>query len=383
MASLSNQPLRKVHAGHQARKTLRFTCLVVLSLSLFLSGCLGIGNPSAQTSEEATPTPLPTTPALAKPTYTVERGEVGEQVDFQARISPALEEELAFRTDGFVKTIYISESGQVKAGDVLIELEGIEELERQSRLNELDQRKVEINAEIAQYQYELFLLDTPTWSFGYEQKLAIEQRQLELAQIAIEESTLYAASLAEQVTASRLLAPFDGQMLYLNVSEGDRVSAYDPIGILADVSVLEASATLPDDVMADLEEGMAVVVIGGGQGAQRSLEGTIRYLPYPYGSSKPGGSGTNDRNVHIELSQTPDTVGMELSDRVRVEVVIERHTDVLWLPPQAVRQFQGRNFVVVQDGGLQRRVDVTLGIQAEERWEILDGLEEGWIVVGP
>jgi len=362
---------------------LRFAWFIILSLSLFLSGCLGINNPSAQTSEEATPTPLPTTPALAKPTYKVERGDVVEQIDFQARISPALEEELAFRTDGFVKTIYVSEGEQVTVGDVLMELEGIEELERQSRLNELDQRKVQINAEIAQYQYELFLLNTPTWSFGYEQKLAIEQRQLELAQIAVEETELYGASLAEQVTASRLLAPFDGQVLYFNVSEGDRVSAYDLIGMLADVSVLDVSATVPDDVMDDLEEGMAVVVSDSGPGVERSLEGTIRYLPYPYGSSKPGSSGTNSRSVRIELSQAPETIGFELADRVRVTAVIELHADVLWLPPQAVRQFQGRNFVVVQDGELQRRMDVTLGIQAEERWEILDGLEEGWIVVGP
>jgi RND family efflux transporter MFP subunit len=364
-------------------RPLGFASILILSISVFLSGCLGLGAPSAQANVEITPTPLPTSPALAKPTYTVERGDVVEEAEFQARVSPMLEEELAFRTDGFVKTIYIDEGGQVKAGDILVELEGIEELERQSRLNELDLRKAQINAEIAQIRFDMFLQDTPVWTYNYTSTLAIEQYQLELAQIAVEETTLYGASLEERVTASRLLAPFDGQVLFFNVDEGDWVSAYDPIGLLADLTVLEVSATLPDDVMADLQEGMPVTIIGGGQNFEMRSEGTIRYLPYPYGSSKPSGSGSNDRAARIEFSQPPEEAGFDLADRVRVTAVIERHADALWLPPAAVRQFQGRNFVVVQDGELQRRVDITLGIQAEERWEVLDGVEEGWVVVGP
>jgi multidrug efflux pump subunit AcrA (membrane-fusion protein) len=266
---------------------------------------------------------------------------------------------------------------------VLVELEGIEELERQARLNELDLRKVQINADIAQIRFDMFVEDTPTWTQNYEQLLAIEEYQLELAQIAVEETSLYGASLEEKVSASRLLAPFDGQILFFNVEEGEWVTAYDSIGILADLSVLEVSATIPDDVMDDLEEGMLVTITGGGDNFERSAEGTIRYLPYPYGSSKPSGSGTNDRSVRIEFLQSPEEAGFDLGDRVRVSAVVERHADVLWLPPAAVRQFQGRNFVVVQDGELQRRVDVTLGIQSEERWEILDGVEEGWVIVGP
>ena len=63
--------------------------------------------------------------------------------------------------------------------------------------------------------------------------------------------------------------------------------------------------------------------------------------------------------------------------------VLEEKLDALWLPPAAVRTFQGRNFVVVQDeDGSQRRVDVRLGIESEERVEILEGLERGQTVVG-
>lgn len=367
----------------QTTAWLRRILFLILAGSLLLTGCAGRDPSSKQADQASTPTPLPTSAALAKPTYTVERGEVVEELDFMARISPLVYEELAFRVDGFVQKVYVRSGDEVKAGDVLIELEGIQELERQARLNELDQRKVEINAEIAQIRYEMFLLDTPSWTFNYEHLLAIEKYQLELAQIAVEETSLYGESLKEDVANSRLLAPFDGHILYMNATEGERVAAYDTIGVVADLSVLEASATLPEEVMEQLEEGMEVLIVSGGDRQQVSLEGIIRYLPYPYGSSSPG-EGTLDKNAtRIELLQTPDSIGLELADRVRVLVVIESHSDVLWLPPQAVRQFQGRNFVVVQDGDLQRRVDVTLGVQTEDRWEIVEGVEEGWVIVGP
>jgi multidrug efflux pump subunit AcrA (membrane-fusion protein) len=67
-----------------------------------------------------------------------------------------------------------------------------------------------------------------------------------------------------------------------------------------------------------------------------------------------------------------------------VNVVLERKDDVLWLPPQAIRTFEGRKFVVVQEEGeAQRRVDVKVGIESEDRVEIEEGLTEGQVVIGP
>ena len=82
------------------------------------------------------------------------------------------------------------------------------------------------------------------------------------------------------------------------------------------------------------------------------------------------------------MEKTPEEFGLELGDLVRVEVVVEREDNVLWLPPQAIRTFDGRKFVVVQDGELQRRVDVKIGVEGEDRVEIEEGLTEGQVVVG-
>ena len=68
---------------------------------------------------------------------------------------------------------------------------------------------------------------------------------------------------------------------------------------------------------------------------------------------------------------------------MRITIVIEKRPDTLWLPPQAIRVFEGRRFVVVQEEGFQQRVDIKMGIEGEDRVEILEGLEEGQVVVSP
>ncbi len=64
-------------------------------------------------------------------------------------------------------------------------------------------------------------------------------------------------------------------------------------------------------------------------------------------------------------------------------IVLEEKDDALWLPLDAIRSYQNRHFVIVQDGDRQRRVDVELGIQGQDQVEILEGLEEGQVVVAP
>jgi len=72
-----------------------------------------------------------------------------------------------------------------------------------------------------------------------------------------------------------------------------------------------------------------------------------------------------------------------LGEAASVTVVIDEHQNVLWLPPAALRTFQGQDSVLVEAGGVQRRVDVRLGLKSADRVEILEGLSEGQVVVGP
>jgi hypothetical protein len=103
-------------------------------------------------------------------------------------------------------------------------------------------------------------------------------------------------------------------------------------------------------------------------------------VPYTAGTTSESQDQTEDRSVRVELEDAG--VSLKLNEAATVMIQLEQRQDVLWLPPGALRTFQGRDFVFIEEGGVQRRVDVQLGLRSAERVEVLEGLREGQVVIG-
>ena len=199
----------------------------------------------------------------------------------------------------------------------------------------------------------------------------------------VEQAQLNVQKLEASIADSQIVAPFDGEVLDTSLTEGDAVEAYDPVLVAADPSALEVSCS-PSTATSNLTEGMPVSVKFTGSTAAPT-EGTIRKLPYLYATStmkQNADTKEKDLGLRISLKATPEEAKYRLGDVAEVTIVLERVEDALWLPPEAIRTFQDRQFVVVQDGEAQRRVNLRLGIQGTDRVEILEGLEAGQIVLG-
>jgi len=360
-------------------KSLGVAKSLVLVILILLSGCSS--NTQSQ-QNQATPTPIPTSIVPLKPTYTVESGEIVDQLQFSGRVTPVEENPLYFQTSGRVRNVYFKDGDTVKEGDIIADLEGIDDLQRQLEANQLNMRRAELHYDIAEKNYAIFLATTPKWTVAFTATLAIEQNQLELAKISLRETQLNTMNLEDVVATSQLVSPIDGVLLSLTVTEGRGVEAYKDVAVVSDVSNLEVSAELSGTEMSRLEEGMDVAGELFSTPGESST-GFIRRLPYPYG----GGGNTEvedqDSSVRITMDSPIPDLGWDLGDMIKVTVVLQEKDDILWLPPQAIRSFEGRKFVVVQDGALQQRVDVKTGIISSDRVEITDGLEEGQIVVSP
>jgi HlyD family secretion protein len=222
------------------------------------------------------------------------------------------------------------------------------------------------------------------------------QRALEQAQIALEEarsetlnSAIRAVENAERalekarrrVDDGRVIAPQDGTVLAVAIEPGATITAFEPVIEIADPSNLEFAANLSPQQMRLLSEGQSVEIRLLSR-PDLAIPGVIRRMPAPYGS---GGSGAvQDRDVTTRF-QVVDSRGQQFEAGVtvaRVSIVLERKENALWLPPEAIRSFEGRRFVIVREGERERRVTVRVGIETEERVEILEGLSEGDIVVG-
>ena len=175
------------------------------------------------------------------------------------------------------------------------------------------------------------------------------------------------------------MAPFDGRILSLNIREGGQAIAFRSALILGDPGALEITADLGADKLSQMSVGQAATIRLLNR-PEQDWSGHVRQLPYPYG----GGSGERsegDEATRIALDD-PEA-GFSIGELATVIILLEQKDDVLWLPPAAIRSFQARDFVVIQDDDQQWRADVRLGLESEERIEILEGVEEGQVVVGP
>lgn len=432
-------------------------------------------------AELPTPTPLPTPVIPEKPTYIVQRGEVINALTFTGRVSPVIEEELAFGRQGTVKTVFVAQGEDVKAGDVIAELD-ISELEKavseatvalQSAEFELEKAKLEhteklIQAEINLQKEELnqqkaalekgsspltskqFELQTAQESVGasaqaYQEALSnpnvdqntidslargleqAEQQLLiaeaayndqvraqgaagidaqlkaldaEIARIEYEKllqgiSPSFAndiikaqANLEEaqgKLTDAKLIAPFDGRILSINIKRGSDATAFKAVAVIAQLDQLELTANLGSSDLEKLSIDQPILVTIRNRPSEE-LSGLVRTLPYPYGGGSGGdGEGGNNNEKVVRFTIDPEKhpdVELKLGELADIEVRLEAKQDVLWLSPNAIRRFQGRRFVVIQEGDGQRRVDVRIGIESEERIEILEGVEAGETVIG-
>src|SRR6476620_11097948 len=146
--------------------------VLLLGSLAFLIGCASA--PTTQTAP--TPSPKPVAAALDKPTYTVQRGTVVDQLQLSGRVGAVQQQDLSFTQDGHLKTLYVTRTSVITAGQLLAELDlgdlptqlrqaqvGLEQAqlarERDVQTRQFDQRRAQID--LADARAQLAELRTP------------------------------------------------------------------------------------------------------------------------------------------------------------------------------------------------------------------------------
>lgn len=380
----------------------------LLMLALFaLTGCASQAT-FGDAITQGEPTAIPTPVVPSKPVYQVERGKIVYERRFFGRIAPLVTEEIAFEIDGRVSEVFVEAGADVVEGDVLARLntaglesqllDAEEELAIATSILESADSKVRFDSQRAALTLEMaqLKLDHAETQAGAspsaDDALQINLLTLErnLAQVAVDELTSgvdpqlrFDVTRAQKrvneikatIAKAELVAPMSGRLVNFSPDAGQAIISYEPVGLVADLSVIEVTDEMNPEDLTELAEGMPLLIKRAALPGN-VYSGTIASLPAPYGLA-------TDDLVHVAFDEQPPPDEFKVGDRMNFTVVIEERDDVLWLPQSAIRQFSGRNFIVVRNEGVQQRVDIRLGLEGDGRVEILEGADEGQTVIGP
>jgi multidrug efflux pump subunit AcrA (membrane-fusion protein) len=319
--------------------------------------------------------------------------------------------DVAFPVEGRVTAIYVGVGDEVEAGELLAELDDsayvaerqlaqsaydvaqAQAMAAENRL-ENDRRRAEIDLARAQIQLDFAREqagELPTAEQAVNialLELDVEVALLALDEIAagidpalsaaVEQARLRLNELEARITGTKLLAPASGTVVQVALSAGESATPELTALALADLTDLEIEAFVQDGDLREMAEGLETEVAFATQPGD-TFAATVRALPPPYGT----GDFLEASTARFAFTDPAVIAQFEPGERVTLNLVLAEQADVLWLPPAAVRDFQGRHFVVIQEEETQRRVDVMLGIEGASRVEILEGVAEGDIIVGP
>jgi macrolide-specific efflux system membrane fusion protein len=329
---------------------------------------------------EATPTPFPTP---VRPTFTVQRGDITVEAKFGGRVTPLALYTVYFQIGGQVREVYVNVNDVVTKGQLLGELVEAQELRAKADETQRTIRRVQIKLEIAQLTLEEYKARNRP-----EYEIKIQELQVELAQmdfdemmqnLGIDPNAPVTDELDAQVAQARAFAPADGTIISA-VSIGRNVTTTTTAFVLGEPDKLEVLVDLDaanNEQIKEMFEGMPVTLSSDARPGLK-LTGAIRQLPSPYGT------GASEENViHVVLDTPPSADTYQAGEVLRVVIQLASKEGALWLPPDAIRSAGGRTFVIINSESGPKRVDVELGLQPSDMVEILSGLNEGQVVVGP
>jgi HlyD family secretion protein len=347
-------------------------------------------------------------------TVLVRRGTITATVETTGKVHSARQVELSLPFGGRVKRVAVSVGDQVEAGQLLLELEApdAERQVREAELNleirqlQLDKaragasseeieiaqanlRKAALAKQVAQAAYdeianeenaetspEALALQQATIDYQIAQRnyerlvnappadeLATLEKQLESAQLALERAQA-------QWEEMQLIAPLAGTVVRVEAREGEMVSAYRPVVVIADLTSLQIIAEVDEIDVAEVAPGQEVTIRLDAYPGQ-TLPGTI-------GSLAPAASPQQGSTVYEAVVEfDAEGLALRLDMGANLKIITLEKKGVLLVPNRAIQPIGRRRVVKVVDGRSIREVEVITGLSNESETEIVKGLAEG------
>ncbi len=310
---------------------------------------------------------------------TVQRGDVCDYKRITCKYTQSNTQEVVLGAWDIVKDIYVKKGDKVKKGDVLLtfsdeELDGqIEDYKYQINVKETQIRQEEKNKKLEIEKQKIVLNDKTSIKAieeRYNAQISGYQSDLELLRMRLQQSEADSESF-------KIRAEIDGKVTLLNTtlldidsrfgdwrgptSYGKEKDNNNRLLLISDGSKPRfTGAVNPADIQ--LEEGGRIDVICD----NNTYGTTIKYK--------------DNETVYFMLDAVPDEIQDGATAYARH--VINERKNVLFLPDTAITTMGEDTIVYKDDGnGFKEPVKVQTGLTANNRTEIISGLQEGDSVI--
>ncbi len=332
-----------------SRISARFSALVLLvAAGMLLAACSWLPE-----EEEKLAPPLVEPAEIQYVTETVTRGTLTEEISMTGSFSPKTEIALSFESQGGrIKSLLVDNREQVSRGDLIAQLD-TGSLEMSIRLQEINVEKARLT--LAQ------LKASKADSYSIKKAdLDLQQQQIQLS------------NLENQLEASSILAPIDGQVTYLtSVDVGEQIAAFQTVVKLSDTSSMKV---LTSDTDADqLPIGAEVRI----EFQDVSLSGIVIANPTSL-LTDPDASLKGCALIDV-VDELPESAS--LGRQVRICYIKEQREDVLYLPRSYINTLSGRTYVNVLEDGVRIEKDIEIGMRTQTQAEIVTGLDEDDLII--
>jgi RND family efflux transporter MFP subunit len=282
-----------------------------------------------------------------------------------------------------VEEVLVDEGNNVTKGQVLARLDA-PSLESSVEMAELQVEIAEAQVQAARAQYEIALINlkgaaNTTLKKVYQEQVNIAEANWETAKLNLEIAELSLESAELNLEKAVIVAPFDGVVAAITITEGKEISAATlatPAISLVDTSEIELRGFIDEIDSAMVQLGQEANILLDAL-PDEEVKGEVAFIS-PIGTVR---AGVVSYETTITLENP--VAGLRDGMTATAKVIIERRDDVLLIPNKAIwGTWENPTVLVLVDEQVEER-EITLGLTDGINTEVLSGLEEGEKVVLP
>lgn len=330
-------------------------------------------------------------------TAVVERGDIDVTVLAAGAIEAKQLVSVGARVSGQIETLAVVLGQEVKAGDV------IAQIDRQEQENDLLRSKAalaQIDAQLTAKRSGLAKAET---ALARQQQLgesdlvskealenaaaSVEVLKAELAALDAQKSSAEVNVAQSQLALERatVTAPIDGTVVAIVVEQGQTVSAAQNAPTIVkianlDTMIVKAEISEADVVRVSSGQKASFTILGDPKARFDAVVRDVEPAPQSLATSD---TIAADKAVYYNglLEVANQGRKLRIGMTAQVSIVLDSAADVLTLPIGAVTREKGESFVQVMQGGEPQKRPVKTGLTDKVRIQITEGLQEGDEVV--